>query len=50
MPEYINRLVKCGHTEEKATEIYMDYLKNFSIAELDIYVRYVEGMHDVEKV
>lgn len=39
---YINRLVKCGYTVDAATSVYLDFIRNFSIAELEIYVRHVE--------
>ena len=39
---YIDRLVKCGYTVDAATDTYLDFIKNFSIAELEVYVRYVE--------
>lgn len=42
MSEYIDRLVRCGYSMDKAIDTYRDFLRNFTIAELDIYVRQVE--------
>ena len=50
MDGYVCRLIKCDYTPEKAQETIMDILRNFSVAELDIYVRYVEDTHDVDKI
>lgn len=42
MEGYINRLIKCGFTPEEATEKCKDIIRNFSVAELDVYVKHIE--------
>lgn len=42
MSEYIERLMRCGYSADRAISTYRDFLKNFTIADLDIYVRQVE--------
>ena len=41
--EYIERLKSCGMSQDAAEEIYDDFLRNFSVADLDIYVKYKES-------
>ena len=47
MDGYICRLIKCGYTIDKAQEIRKDILKNFSVAELEVFVRYIEDLRHV---
>lgn len=42
MNGYIDRLMTCGIPYKKACEIYSDYVRNFSVADLEIYVKYME--------
>lgn len=48
MDGYVNRLIRCGFSPDKAQEIRLDILRNFSVAELDIFVRYVEDSRHVD--
>lgn len=48
MNGYIKRLIKCGVPVDKAVSTYYDYVNNFTIAELEVYVRYVEEHCDVD--
>lgn len=42
MNDYIERLIACGYTADWATNVYNIFMRNFTIAELEIHVRYVE--------
>lgn len=39
MNGYIVRLMRCGYSEEQAKEIYRDFVNNFPLWDLEIYVR-----------
>lgn len=39
---YINRLIECGYTDSAAIDVYCDFVNNFTIAELEVYVKSVE--------
>lgn len=48
MSGYVERLIKCGYEPEKAQEILLDYLRNFTIGELEVHVRYLEDVGGME--
>lgn len=48
MNQYIDRLIACGVPVGQACSTYIDFVTNFSLVELDIYVQYKESMHDVD--
>lgn len=50
MNGYIARLVRCGVSLEKAENTYRDYMKNFSLGELEVYVRYLEQQKNVDRM
>lgn len=43
MNGYIYRLMKCGYSLEKAQEIYKDFVNNFDLWDLEVYVRSKEA-------
>lgn len=42
MNGYIERLTACGFSLDKAREVYSDIVRNFSIVELEVFVKHVE--------
>ena len=40
---YIRRMVDIGIPYNKAYDVYRNYIRNFSIPELEVYVRYLES-------
>lgn len=47
MNGYIDRLIVCGLTHREATDIYSDFVRNFSLVDLEVYVRYMESKINV---
>lgn len=50
MNGYIQRLVNCGLSIGVAVSTYIDYINNFTIPELEVYVRSMEINQHVGKV
>ena len=48
MNGYIFRLMKCGYSLEKAREIYRDFVNNFDLWDLEIYVRSKEYVAEIQ--
>lgn len=48
MNNYELRLIRCGYTPQRAEETYKDIMKNFSIAELEVFVKYIEEVSNVD--
>ena len=50
MNGYIERLILCGYTLEKAREIYRMFVNNFTLGELDIFIRHKENTNHVDQI
>ena len=42
MNGYISRLIDCGIPKNTATQVYSDFVNNFSLVELEVFIRYIE--------
>lgn len=49
MKEYINRLITCGFTYDKARSLCLDFLKDFSTQDLDYFISFLEKPY-VDKI
>ena len=45
MAEYIDRLVRCGYTPEKAKEICLDFSRNLPVFDLELFVKTTEEFY-----
>ena len=45
MNEYIDRLVKCGYTTERATAICVDFIRNLGMFDLQLFVEVTEDFY-----
>ena len=43
MKKYVDRLVQCGYSRQKAREVCEEFVRNLSLIDLDFFVRSVEG-------
>lgn len=51
MAKYIDRLVACGYTEEKAKEICLDFSKNLNLPDLEMFIETLEEVFlNVDKI
>lgn len=53
MAEYIERLVKCGYTPEKAKQICLEFSRNLPVFDLELFVKTTEEFyeqHHVEEI
>lgn len=48
MKEYIERLIECGYTEEKAYELCVDFIKNLPLFDLQFFVETKEAQTYVD--
>ena len=48
--EYVNRLRACGYSPSLALRTYCDFLKNYSLTELEELIESLEAETDVDKV
>lgn len=49
MKEYINRLIKCGYSYDRARSLCLGFLKDFSLQDLEYFVSFMEKDY-VDKV
>lgn len=46
MKEYIERLMACGYSEEKARQICIDFSNNLHLFDLDYFVESIEKVNE----
>lgn len=50
MQEYIERLIHCGYTKEKAYSLCADFMRNLPLFNLQLFVESIEEEHHVGKI
>lgn len=49
MKAYVDRLIKCGYSRQRAVKVCEDFIRNLPLFDLDFFVLTIEAKH-VDKV